>query len=153
MVIPCSHFLPGFGLLVRSIARFQPIHIDTLTLIIISFSLNICNAHITTWCLHCLVGKWQPTPIFLPGKSVDSGAWRAAVHRVLQSWTQLKWLSMHECIGEENGNPLQYSCLENPRDRGAWWAAVYRVAQSRTQLKWLSSSSSIKSTSYFFKNI
>ena len=36
------------------------------------------------------------------------------------------------CIGEGNGNPLQYSCLENPRDRGAWWAAVYGVAQSRT---------------------
>ena len=44
------------------------------------------------------------------------------------------------CIGEGNGNPLQCSCLENPRDRGAWWAAVYGVAQSRTQLKWLSSS-------------
>ena len=36
------------------------------------------------------------------------------------------------CIGEGNGNPLQYSCLENPRDRGAWWAAVYEVAQSQT---------------------
>ena len=36
------------------------------------------------------------------------------------------------CIGEENGNPLQCSCLENPRDGGAWWAAVYGVAQSRT---------------------
>ena len=36
------------------------------------------------------------------------------------------------CIGEGNGNPLQYSCLENPRDGGAWWAAVYGVAQSRT---------------------
>ena len=45
-------------------------------------------------------------------------------------------------IGEGNGNPLQCSCLENPRDRGAWWAAVYRVAQGRTRLKSLSSSSS-----------
>ena len=45
------------------------------------------------------------------------------------------------CIGGGNGNPLQCSCLENPRDGGAWWAAVYRVAQSRTQLKRLSSSS------------
>ena len=45
------------------------------------------------------------------------------------------------CIGEGNGNPLQYSCLENPRDGGAWWAAVYGVAQSRTRLKRLSSSS------------
>ena len=46
------------------------------------------------------------------------------------------------CIGEGNGNPLQCSCLENPRDEGAWWAAVYGVAQSRTRLKRLSSSSS-----------
>jgi len=47
------------------------------------------------------------------------------------------------CIGEEDGNPLQCSCLENPRDGGAWWAAVCGVAQSRTRLKRLSSSSSI----------
>ena len=46
------------------------------------------------------------------------------------------------CIGEGSCNPLQYSCLENPRDGGAWWATVYGVAQSRTQLKRLSSSSS-----------
>jgi len=45
------------------------------------------------------------------------------------------------CIGEGNGNPLQCSCLENPRDRGAWWAAVSGVAQSWTRLKRLSSSS------------
>ena len=47
------------------------------------------------------------------------------------------------CIGEGNGNPLQYSCLENPRDGGAWWAAVCGVAQSRTQLKRLSSSKAV----------
>ena len=41
------------------------------------------------------------------------------------------------CTGEGNGNPLQCSCLENPRDGGAWRAVVYRVAQSRTRLKWL----------------
>ena len=39
------------------------------------------------------------------------------------------------CIGERNGNPLQCSCLENPRDGGAWWAAIYGVAQSRTRPK------------------
>ena len=50
------------------------------------------------------------------------------------------------CIGEGNGNPLQCSCLENPRDRGAWGAAVYGVAQSRTRLKRLSSSSRIPQT-------
>ena len=47
-----------------------------------------------------------------------------------------------EFSGEGNGNPLQYSCLENPRDGGAWWTAVYGVAQSWTRLKRLSSSSS-----------
>ena len=46
-------------------------------------------------------------------------------------------------VGEGSGNPLQYCCLENPRDGGAWWAAVYGVTQSRTRLKRLSSSSSI----------
>ena len=51
------------------------------------------------------------------------------------SQTRLKQLSMHACIGEGNGNPLKYSCLENPKDRGAWWAAIYGVAQSRTRMK------------------
>ena len=58
------------------------------------------------------------------------------------------------CIGEGHGNPLQCSCLENPRDGGAWWAAVYGVAQSRTRLKQLSSSSSrllVSNTVYNFK--
>ena len=50
-------------------------------------------------------------------------------------------------IGEGNGNPLQCSCLENPRDGGAWWAAVYGVAQSQTRLQRLSSSSSSSSSS------
>ena len=45
------------------------------------------------------------------------------------------------CTGEGNGNPLQCSCLENPRDGGAWWATVYGVTQSQTRLKQLSSSS------------
>ena len=44
------------------------------------------------------------------------------------------------CLGEGNGNPLQCSCLENPRDGGAWWAAVYGIAQSWTRLKRFSSS-------------
>ena len=79
---------------------------------------------------------------------VDSGAWRAAIHRVAQSQTQLKQLSMHECSGEGNGNPLQYSCLENPVDSGAWRAAVHRVAQSQTRLKRHSSSSSSSSSTH-----
>ena len=55
------------------------------------------------------------------------------------------------CIGGGNGNPLQCSCLENPRDGGACWAAVYGVAQSRTQLKWLSSSSPFIRSANFLK--
>ena len=59
------------------------------------------------------------------------------------------------CIGEGNGNPLQRSCLENPRDGGAWWAAVYGVAQSRTRLKQSlhvgSSSSSISPDSTYWR--
>ena len=60
-----------------------------------------------------------------------------------------EWLHFHfslSCIGGGNGNPFQYSCLENPRDGGAWWAAVYGVAQSRTRQKRLSSSSSSSSS-------
>ena len=56
------------------------------------------------------------------------------------------------CIGEGNGNPLQYSCLENPRDGGAWWAAIYGVVQSRTWLKRLSSSSAYSINSKILKS-
>ena len=61
---------------------------------------------------------------------IDREAWRAGVHGVAQSQTRLKRLSMHACIGEGNGSPLQYSCLENPRDGVAWWAATDGVAES-----------------------
>ena len=74
---------------------------------------------------------------------MDRETWWAAVYGVAQSWARLKRLSMHACIGEGNGNPLQCSCLENTRDRETWWAAVYGVAQGRTQLKQLSSTNSI----------
>ena len=49
-------------------------------------------------------------------------------------WFQIGKGGHQGCIGEGNGTPLQYSCLENPMDRGAWWAAVHGVANSRTQL-------------------
>ena len=68
----------------------------------------------------------------------------------LQSWGSdtTEWLHFHfslSCIGEGIGNPLQCSCLENPRDGEAWWAVVYGVAQSWTRLQRLSSSSSSSS--------
>ena len=57
--------------------------------------------------------------------------------RVGHDWAALLSISL-SCIGEGNGNPLQCSCLEKPRDRETWWAAVYGVAQSQTRLKRLS---------------
>ena len=89
--------------------------------------------------------QWHPTWVLLPGKS--HGWTRLVVCSPWGRWglDTTERLHFHfslSCIGEGNGNPLQCSCLENPRDRGAWWAAVYGVAQSRTWLKRLSSSSS-----------
>ena len=78
----------------------------------------------------------------------ESHVWRSLVGCIpwgRQESDTTEWLHFHfslSYIGEGNGNPLQCSCLENPRDGGAWWAAVYGVAQSRTRLKRLSSSSS-----------
>ena len=63
-------------------------------------------------------------------------------HKESDTTEQLHFHFSLSCIGEGNGNPLQCSCLENPRDGGAWWAAICGVAQSQTRLKWLSSSSS-----------
>ena len=89
--------------------------------------------------------QWHPTPVLLPGKS---HGWRSLVgyspwgREESDTTEQLHFLFSPSCTGEGNGNPLQCSCLENPRDGGAWWAAVCGVAQSRTQLKCRSSSSS-----------
>ena len=80
---------------------------------------------------------------------MDGGAWWAEVHGGLEESDLTERLHFHFSllrIGEGNGNPLQCSCLENPRDGGAWWAPVYGVTQSRIRLKRLSSSSSRKLT-------
>ena len=88
--------------------------------------------------------QWHPTPVLLPGKShgrrslVGCSPWgrkESDTTERLHFHFSLSW------IGEGNGNPLQCSCLENPRDGGAWWAVISGVAQSRTQLMRLSSSS------------
>ena len=87
--------------------------------------------------------QWHPTPVLLPGKSHGQRSLVGCSPWGREESDTTERLHFHfslSCIGEGNGNPLQCSCLENPRDRGAWWAAVYRVTQSQTQLKWLSSS-------------
>ena len=90
--------------------------------------------------------QWHPTPVLLPGKS---HGWRSLEccspwgHWGLDTTERLHFRCSLSCIGEGNGNPLQCSCLENPRDGGAWWAAIYGVAQSQARLKWLSSSRAV----------
>ena len=89
--------------------------------------------------------QWQPTPVLLPGNShgqrslVGCNPWGRKESDTSEQVHFHFWLS---CIGEGNGNPLQCSCLENPRDGGAWWAVIDGVAQSRTRLKQPSCSSS-----------
>ena len=86
--------------------------------------------------------QWQPTPVLLPGKShgrrslVGCSPWS---HEESDTTEQLHFHFSLSCIGEGHGNPLQCSCLENPRDGGARWAAVHGVV-SWTRLKRLSSS-------------
>jgi len=89
--------------------------------------------------------QWQLTLVLLPGKS---HGWRSLVgcspwgREESDTTERLHFHFSLSCIGEGNGNPLQCSCLENPRDGEAWWAAIYGVAQSQTRLKRLSSPSS-----------
>ena len=97
--------------------------------------------------------RWHPTPVLLPGKS---HGWRSLIgcspwgHEELDMTERLHFHFSLLCIGEGNGNPLQCSCLENPRDGGVWWAAVYGVAQSPTRLKWLSSIACLSFLRFFF---
>ena len=94
--------------------------------------------------------QWQPTLVLLPGKShgrrslVGCSPWG---HEESDTTEQFHFHFSLSCIGEGKANPLQCSCLENPRDDRAWWAAVYGAAQSWTRLKQLSSSSSIATAS------
>ena len=77
--------------------------------------------------------QWQPTPVLLPGKShgqrspVGCSSWG---RQESDTTEQLHFHFSLSCIEEGNGNPLQYSCLENSLDRGAWWATVSGIAES-----------------------
>ena len=96
--------------------------------------------------------QWHPTPVLLLGKSHGRRSLEGCSpwgHWGSDTTERLHFHFSLSCIGEGNGNPLQCSCLENPRDRGAWWAAVSGVAQSRTWLKWHSSSSSMADQDLF----
>ena len=101
--------------------------------------LQVASFHLTCF------RQWHSTPVLLPGKShgrrslVGCSPWG---HEELGMTERLHFHFSLSCIGEGNDNPLQCSCLENPRDGGAWWAAVYGVTQSWTRLKRFSSSSS-----------
>ena len=77
---------------------------------------------------HCSTLAWKIPWTEEPGGLQSMGLLRVATERLHFDFSL-------SCIGEGNGNPLQCSCLENPRDGGAWWAAVYGVTQSQTRLK------------------
>ena len=115
----------------------------------LSSVINIADSHGYLW-----RRQWQPTPVLLPGKCHGQRSLVGCSPWGREESDRTERLRFHFsllCIGEGNGNPLQCSCLENPRDGGAWWAAVYGVAQSRTRLKRLSSSSRPNLSFVFFR--
>ena len=114
------------------------------------FQFSFCSL---TWAAGIGGGmEWGPRWFFCSPELGDQVDFTAQATDWLSGWSltgleSSKWMvfinSSSVYCGEGNGNPLQCSCLENPRDGGAWWAAIYGVTQSRTRLKWLSSSSSM----------
>ena len=106
--------------------------------------------------LHLDIPQWHPTPVLLPGKS---HGWRSLVgyspwgREESDTTERFPFYFSLSCIGEGNGNSLQCSCLENPRDGGTWWAAIYGVTQSWTRLKWFSSSSRAFLVAHLVKNL
>ena len=89
---------------------------------------------------HSSTLAWKIPWMEEPGGLQSMGSRR--VHDSSDTTERLHFHFSLSCIGEGNGNPLLYSCLENARDGGAWWAVIYGVTQSQTRLKQLSSSSS-----------
>ena len=121
-----------------------PVHFLGKTLLAFALLHSILKGQICLL-LHVFLWRrqWHPTLVLLPGKShgrrslVGCSPWG---REELDTTEQLDFHFSLSGIGEGNGNPLQCSCLENPRDGLASWAAVYGVAQSRTRLKRISSS-------------
>ena len=99
-----------------------------------------------SWCCWVLASK-RKKPMNPCFATSNKGGYLQVIcspwgHKESDTTERLHFHFSLSCMAEGNGNPLQCSCLENPRDGGAWWAAVYGVAQSRTWLKWLGGSSS-----------
>ena len=134
-----------------SLSPFPPSHPSRLSQSSRLGCLRYIEASHQLFILHMVVyicqrRQWQPTPVLLSGKSDGRRSLVGYSPWGLEELDTTEWLHFHfslSCIGKGNGNPLQCSYLEDPRDRGARRAAVYGVAQSRAGLKWLSSSSSI----------
>ena len=135
----------------REVPKFIFLHMDT-DIILFTFLLFIYFICLLWLGLCCCVQafsrrrRWHPTPVLLPGKPHGRRSLEGCSPWGCKESDTTERLHFHfslSCIGEGNGNPLQCSCLEHPRDSRAWWAAVYGVAQSRTRLKRLSSSSKI----------
>ena len=109
----------------------------TLEWVAISFSNLMSYTYTTQITVPNLYNQrqWHPTPVLLPGKShgrrrpIGCSPWG---RKELDTTERLPFHVSLSCTGEGNGNPLQCSCLENPRDGGAWWAAISGVAQSQT---------------------
>ena len=125
-----------------------------LAVLLVDFILNniICFKTILYLHAHFWRRQWHPTPVLLPGKSHGRRSLVGCRPWGCEESDTTERLHFHfslSCIGEGNGNPVQCSCLENPRDWGAWWAAVYGVPQSRTWLKRLSTSGSMHTFNHY----
>ena len=113
--------------------------LSTLGMVSLSNFSHFSKLVVVSCCDFNLHWQWHPTPVLLPGKS---HGWRSLEgcspwgHWGSDMTERLHFHFSLSCIGEGNGNPLQCSCLESPRDGGAGWATIYGVAQSWTRLKW-----------------
>ena len=90
---------------------------------------------ISSWDMRCNIATGILSPVLawrIPGTGQPRELPSMGSHRVGHDWSDLA--AAGAIVGEGNGTPLQYSCLENPKDGGAWWAVVHGVAKSRTQL-------------------